>query len=63
MRLKIKTYWVSQAKYNLGERKHSNKSKASPYIKNQANREVRRNAKAITQYELEATDEPRRHSL
>ena len=55
MRIKTKTHWLSQAKYNLGERKHSKKSKASPYIKNQATREVRRNAKAITQYELEVT--------
>ena len=53
MRLKIKTYWVSQAKYNLGERKHSNKSKASPYI-SQANREVRRNANNHTYAEASA---------
>lgn len=53
MRLNIRTYWVSQAKYNLGERKHSNKTTANTYIKKQANREVRRNTKAIIQYELE----------
>lgn len=53
MRLNIRTYWISQAKYNLSERKHSNKTTANTYIKKQANREVRRNTKAIIQYELE----------
>ena len=50
MRLRIHTYWLSEAKYNLTDRKHSNT--ASPYIKNQAVREARRNAKAITKYEV-----------
>jgi len=50
--LKIKSYWLGEAKYNRYDRKHTNDSTSSQYIKNQANREVRRNSKAIIQYEL-----------
>jgi hypothetical protein len=50
--LTIKTDCYSEAKYHLGERKHSN-TRASHYIKNMATREVRRNAKVIIKYEGE----------
>jgi len=43
----MKTKWFSEAKRNLFERKHSNASKAGPYIKNQATRETRRNTKQL----------------
>lgn len=55
-RLRIKTHWVTEAKYNLGERKHSNHSKVGPYIKNQAIREQRRNNKSIIKWEKADAD-------
>jgi hypothetical protein len=51
MKLTIKTHWVSEAKFNLTDRKYS-KTRASAWIKNMAVREDRRNAKAITDYEV-----------
>ena len=51
MRLTLKTKWLTEAKFNLGERKHSNRRKAGPFIKNQATREQRRNSKAIIKWE------------
>lgn len=51
-KLKIKTKFLSEVKYHIGERKHTN-TKASSYIKNMATREVRRNAKIIIKYEGE----------
>jgi len=51
-RLFEKTRWFSEAKYNLGERKHSNHGKAGPYIKNQATRNARRNTKRVIDFEL-----------
>lgn len=57
MKLRIATKWLSEAKYNLGERKYSSgSSKASPYIKKQASREARRNSKYLTKYELSLTN-------
>ena len=51
-RLFEKTRWFSEAKYNLGERKRGRQGKASPYIKNQAARNERRNTKRIIDFEL-----------
>ena len=51
--LKINNHFFSEAKYHLGERKHSDKCSAiGAYIKNQAAREQRRNAKATLQWEM-----------
>ena len=52
MRLTLKTKWLTEAKFNLGERKHSNHRKAGPFIKNQATREQLRYSKAIIKWEL-----------
>lgn len=51
--LKINNQFFSGAKYHLGERKHSsNCSAIGSYIKNQAAREQRRNAKATLEWEM-----------
>jgi hypothetical protein len=50
MRIRIRTKWLGEAKFNLTDRKYS-KTRASAYIKNMAAREARRNAKAITNWE------------
>jgi len=56
--LKINNHFFREAKYNLGERKHSNKSGGiSAYIKNQASREQRRNAKATLQWEMSCIED------
>lgn len=52
MKLRIATKWLSEAKYNVVERKHSHSHAASTYIKKQATREQRRNSKYLTKYEL-----------
>ena len=52
MKLRVQTKWLTEAKFNLGERKYSNGSKASPYTKKQATRETRRNGKALIKYEI-----------
>jgi len=56
MRLTLKTKWLTEAKFNLGDRKHSNHRKAGPFIKNQATREQRRNSKAIIKWEVSNGD-------
>ena len=56
MRLTLKTKWLTEAKFNLGDRKHSNHRKAGPFIKNQATREQRRNSKAIIKWEVNNGD-------
>ena len=52
MRIRIRTKWLGEAKFNLIDRKYS-KTRASAYIKNMAAREARRNAKAITKWEMQ----------
>ena len=52
MKLRVQTKWLTEAKFNNFERKHDNGRKASPYIKNQATRETRRNGKALIKYEI-----------
>jgi len=52
MKLRIRTKWIGEAKFNLTDRKYS-KTRASAYIKNMAVREDRRNAKTITKWEMQ----------
>jgi len=52
LRIRIRTKWLGEAKFNLTDRKYS-KTRASAYIKNMAAREARRNAKAITNWEMQ----------
>ena len=52
MRLRLATKWKVDAHYNKYDRRYSNSKGANRYIKAQAARELRRNSKAITRYEL-----------
>ena len=52
MRLRLATRWKTDAHYHKYERRYCNGRLASRYIKSQAARELRRNSKAITRYEL-----------
>ena len=56
-KLRVSTHWLTQVKYHLGDRKHSpnpsGSRKCSAFIKTQANREARRNAKQLINFELE----------
>jgi hypothetical protein len=56
MRLRLKHKWRSEATYYKGERKytpaHAHNSNFSAWIKTQATREDRRNAKELIRFEL-----------